>query len=415
MKKPTLLLFSDCFTFGGSEYVVVNILRSSYIKSQYELHFAYREHKEYSYYVDKLLSNEQCIKLHPLKLWSNDTLFHKINTKVRNRYLRYIIKFPMWLVAHIGPYKWNNKCVFRKLLSEINVDLIHINNGGYPAAETCLYLALCASELGIKNIFQVNNRATPMIKNRRDVKVGKSVSLFLTATECARKELSINRHFDINKITTLFNAVEDPIPLRSKEEVRRELGITQYDFIITEVALLEKRKGQIPLLKAMLKLKERNETLYNLTTILLVGNGEDEGEIREFIESHELDKKIKMLGYRLDYIDLVNASDVFALPSLFNEDMPLSILTAMALSKPILSSKLAGIPEEVEDNVNGCLADPLSPSFVSDMACFIEKIYKNKEAYGKASLIRYKSLFCRNIYENKLIKLYNSLIYKDGK
>lgn len=411
--KKEVLIYSDCFTFGGSEYVAINILKSPLIQSVFNLHFAYREHKEYSYYVNKLLSKEKCLKLHPLKLWSNDTLFHTINTKVRNRHLRYIIKLPMWLVAHIGPYKWNNKYVFRKLLSEINVDLIHINNGGYPAAETCLYLALCASELGIKNIFQVNNQATPMIKNRRDIKVEKSVNLFLTATECARKELSLNRHFDINKISTLFNAVEDPIPFRSKDEVRRELGITQDDFIITEVALLEKRKGQIPLLKAMLELKNLNESLYNITTILFVGNGEDERKICEFIESHGLEKKVKMLGYRLEYIDIVNASDVFALPSLFNEDMPLSILTAMALSKPILSSKLAGIPEEVEDNINGCLADPLSPSFVSDIACLIEKIYNNKEAYGKASLIRYKSLFCREIYENKLIKLYNSIIYED--
>ena len=412
MKKPTLLLFSDCFTFGGSEYVVVNILRSSYIKSQYELHFAYREHKEYSYFVDKILGNVSDIYLHPLKIWSNGTLFHKINLRVSNKYIRYGLKLPMWLIAHSGLYEWNNKRVFKNFLRYQlhSVDLVHINNGGYPASESCLYFAICAKSLGIKNLMQINNGALPAKINKRDLRVGNSVSLFVTATEFARKELAANRHFDINKITTLFNAVETPTPCKNRSDVLQELSINPSCFVITEVALLEKRKGQIPFLKALLRLKEINIKLYEKIVVVFVGNGEDEDLIKNFVKDNNLNNQVKLLGYRLDYIDIINASDVYALPSLFDEDMPLSILSAMALSKPILSTKLAGIPEEVEDGINGYLADPNSLTYNTDMACLIDKIYNNRDKLGKASLERYNKLFSRDIYEKKLLGIYSDLI-----
>lgn len=408
--KKKLLLYSDCFTFGGSEYVAVNILKSNFIQSYYELHFAYRDHEEYSCYVKRLFENEGSVHIHPLKIWSNGTLFHKINLKIRNKYLRYAVKLPMWLVAQTGLYEWNNKRVFRRFLSEHKVDLVHINNGGYPASESCLYFSMCAKEMGVKNILQINNRATPARINRRDNTVGQSVDLFLTATEYAREELSTNRHFNLDRIITLFNAVDVPIPQKKKDKVCEELSISPNKFIITEVALLEKRKGQIPLLKALLNLKEINNELYEKTIIILVGNGEDEDVIVKFIKENKLEDKVKLLGYRLDYIDIVNASDVFALPSIFNEDMPLSILSAMALSKPILSSKLAGIPEEVEDGVNGYLADPQSSAFEYNLACLIEKVYNKKEILGKASFDRFNKYFRRDIYETKLLNIYKSLI-----
>ncbi len=412
MDKPRLLLYSDCFTFGGSEYVVINILRSRILQSHFDMHFAYREHREYTLFVHKLLGNESNITLHPLKIWSNDTLFHMINSNFHNGFIRHLIKLPLWLLSRSGLYEWNNKKVFKRFITrELPIiNLVHINNGGYPASESCLYFAMCAYENGIKSVFQVNNRATPAKPNKRDKKVKDSVNLFITASENARVELSKNRRFDINKIIPLFNAVETPYANKTRKEICNELMIKPESFIITEVALLEKRKGQIPFLKAYLKFKEINPDLFEKSIILLVGSGEDERVILEFVNENKLGDKVRLLGYRIDYIDIINASDVFALPSLYNEDMPLSILTAMALSKPILSTKVAGIPEEVEDGVNGYLADPKSLTYENDMAYLIDEIYHNKDKLGKASLERFNRLFSRDIYERKLLGIYNDLI-----
>lgn len=413
--KKKLLIFSDCFTFGGSEYVVVNILKSKNIQAYFDLIFAYREHREYNFYVNRLLSEERNVSLVPIKIWSNATFFHNINKKIKNKYLRYLIKLPMWLLSQIGPYEWNNNRLFRKLLREIKPDLIHVNNGGYPASESCLYLTICAKKNGIKNILQINNCALPIsFKSRRDKKVEKSTDAFITATEYARKELAQNRHFDINKIITLFNAVDLPHPQKKRDLVCKELGINPDNFIITEVALLEQRKGQIPFLKSLLELEKIDKVLYDKTIILLVGNGEDESAIRNFISLQKLESKVLLLGYRMDYIDIVNASDVFALPSLYNEDMPLSILSAMALSKPILSSNIAGIPEEVKDGINGYLVDPLSTSFEYDIAICIIRTFNNLETFGNASFVLYSNNFNRKIYETQLLHIYNSIIQSNN-
>lgn len=268
---------------------------------------------------------------------------------------------------------------------------------------------------GIKNILQINNCALPIsFKSRRDKKVEKSTDAFITATEYARKELAQNRHFDINKIITLFNAVDLPHPQKKRDLVCKELGINPDNFIITEVALLEQRKGQIPFLKSLLELEKIDKVLYDKTIILLVGNGEDESAIRNFISLQKLESKVLLLGYRMDYIDIVNASDVFALPSLYNEDMPLSILSAMALSKPILSSNIAGIPEEVKDGINGYLVDPLSTSFEYDIAICIIRIFNNLETFGNASFVLYSNNFNRKIYETQLLHIYNSIIQSNN-
>ena len=93
-------------------------------------------------------------------------------------------------------------------------------------------------------------------------------------------------------------------------------------------------------------------------TLLLIGSGPDEKKMIKFINDNKLEDKVILLGFRNDYIDYLNAADVSVLPSLFNEDMPLINMSAMSLSKPIVSTYVAGIPEEVENKVTGVLVDP---------------------------------------------------------
>lgn len=407
MKKYRVLLFSDCPTFGGSEYVVVNILRSQFLRNYFEFHFVYRKHKEYTAYVDKLLSNEHEIILYPLKLWSNDSLFYKINQLFHNQYVRYCIKAPFWMISYLGLYGWHNKKVITNFLRVAPTpDVIHINNGGYPGAETCRHFSISAGKLNIRSLFQVNNCAGPARKTKMDLEVENNTIFFLTASKYAKSVLARNKGFCLEHIKTLYNAVDEPIILTSKDDIYKDLGIDSNDIVITEVALMEKRKGHIPLLKAILVLKENNSELYKKIKLLIIGKGEEEKNIRRLVSENNMEDHVYLLGYRNNYIDYINASDIFVLPSLYNEDMPLSILSAMALSKPIVSTKVAGIPEEVKDGENGYLADPVSLNFVNELARCLIFAYQKREQLGEQSRIRYDNLFSRSLYENKLKDLY---------
>lgn len=417
-KKPTILIYSDCYTFGGSEYVVVNILKSKKLNESFNFMFAYRFNKEYYAFVNKLFSKEEQRCFYPLKLLSTDSLFTRISSYTSiNKYIRYIIlralkSYDTFIKRFSIDEYFNNRQIRRFLLAhQGQIDAIHINNGGYPAAKSCLLFAICSREVGIKAFMQVNNCAVETTtKCRLDCDVEDSVSFFLTASDYCRKALSNNRKFDISKIITLHNSVETPVLNKNKEDVLTDLGISSNAYVVSEVALLEYRKGQAQLLEALMILKNKNIEIFDRIVLVLVGDGPEEARLRKFIVENDLSDKVLMLGYRLDYIDIINASDVYVLPSLCYEDMPLSILSAMALSKPIVSTNIAGIPEEVADGINGYLVDPNKESFIDDLSENLAKIYYCKDIMGSKSFEIYRNEFARDRYENKMGDLYKSMI-----
>src|SRR5206468_3933807 len=64
------------------------------------------------------------------------------------------------------------------------------------------------------------------------------------------------------------------------------------------------------------------------------------------------------LGYRADAKDLYPAMDIFALSSL-REGLPNALLEAMAMEVPVVATRIAGIPQLVQDGQNGLLVEPL--------------------------------------------------------
>lgn len=61
-----------------------------------------------------------------------------------------------------------------------------------------------------------------------------------------------------------------------------------------------------------------------------------------------------------DIIELYRTADIFVLPSL-SEGIPVAIMEAMAMQLPVISTRITGIPEIVEDMVNGFLVNPKDP------------------------------------------------------
>lgn len=420
MKKPTVLIYSDCYTFGGSEYVVVNILKSKELRESFNFLFAYRYSREYFSFVNKIFPEEELQGFYPIRLLTTDSLYPRISARTSlNKYVRYLlyksVKIYGSILYGLQLDEYFNKWRISKFLSihGKEIDMVHINNGGYPAAKSCLLFAICARRHGLKSFMQVNNCADESLsKSLFDQEVESSLNFFLTASEYCRKALASNRFFDINNIVTLHNSVEEPTVKKSRDEVLIELGIKTDAYVISNVALLEYRKGQIPLLQALLMLKEKQKQVFDKICLLLVGNGADEAKITHFINGNQLADNVRMLGYRMDYLDIINASDVFVLPSVCYEDMPLTIMSAMALGKPIVSTRIAGIPEEVDDGVNGYLVDPEKETFVQDLSDSLAMAYMNKAEMGQKSRELFEQKFTRKKYEKEIEQLYSSLIEK---
>ena len=93
----------------------------------------------------------------------------------------------------------------------------------------------------------------------------------------------------------------------------------------------------------------------------MVGSGPDLSEFTARTAALGLTERLIFLGYRDDVPDLLQAADLFVLPS-HSEGTPLSILEAMAARCAVVATNVGGIPEIVEDGQTGCLVPARRPA-----------------------------------------------------
>ena len=121
---------------------------------------------------------------------------------------------------------------------------------------------------------------------------------------------------------------------------------------LVSVGRLTEQKGQLLLLQALGVLHDRGRDFH----LTLVGDGELRADIEQLIEALNLRGKVALVGWA-DEADVrrhLLAARALVLPS-FAEGLPVVIMEALALGRPVISTYVAGIPELVEDGVNGWL------------------------------------------------------------
>lgn len=143
--------------------------------------------------------------------------------------------------------------------------------------------------------------------------------------------------------------------------VRAELGISTGQPIIGTVGNLFAVKGQTYLLRAC----KTVASIYPNFVLLVAGEGEQLGPLEKEASDLGISGNVRFLGFRDDVPSLLQAMNVFVLPSL-SEGLPLSVLEAFALQKPVVATNVGGIPEIVQDGATGYLVPPRNPEALAE-------------------------------------------------
>jgi N-acetyl-alpha-D-glucosaminyl L-malate synthase BshA len=115
------------------------------------------------------------------------------------------------------------------------------------------------------------------------------------------------------------------------------------------------------------------------TRLTLVGDGPDRHSIEKLIEQLHLGRSVTLTGFRNDVANIFRCSDVGVLCS-ETESAPLTLLEGMSCGIPMVATSVGGIPEIVQDGVNGLLVPPKQPE---ELAEAILKLVKNGKLRGK--------------------------------
>lgn len=114
------------------------------------------------------------------------------------------------------------------------------------------------------------------------------------------------------------------------------------------VAVLERRKRHLELLRALAPLLARNEDLF----LVLAGDGPERPEIERFVQEKGIGERVRILGFREDVDRVVAGCDICVFASQ-REGLPRSVVQYVIAGKPVVASALPGIERVIRDGENG--------------------------------------------------------------
>lgn len=154
----------------------------------------------------------------------------------------------------------------------------------------------------------------------------------------------INREF--------FRPVADPA---SKKKLQEALGIEGNGKLLVYMGRVSYEKSIDQVVKAMALVVKTNPDV----NLLIVGDGPERNNLEKLTDDLGLNNNVKFLGflYNQTLLETLQASDILLTASK-TENMPLSVLESMAVGLPVIAAAALGIPELVQNNVNGYLVKP---------------------------------------------------------
>ncbi len=254
------------------------------------------------------------------------------------------------------------------IIKEVHPDVVHLNSS--KAGGTG---ALIARLLGVPRIiFTAHGWAFLEKRNF----IWRSIVWFLSyVTAILVHEIilvSENDHkhtrmpFVMYKCSVIHTAVPQ-IPFLPRTEARYmlfshdEQSLHAHNLWLVTIAELTQNKN----IKTAIEAVKSHNALNNIKIFYtVIGEGELRSELEAFIKDKHLETYVKLAGYVQDARNLLNAFDVFLLPS-HKEGMPYVILEAGACGIPVIASNVGGIPEIIADHVSGILINSKSASSIT--------------------------------------------------
>ncbi|GAB3779954.1 glycosyltransferase [Spirosoma horti] len=179
--------------------------------------------------------------------------------------------------------------------------------------------------------------------------------------------------------SVIFNGIDMTRFRRNQpfKDVRTPYNIPASHTVVVFMARMTVQKDPITMLKAFKYVADQHQDI----TLLLIGQGDLDQDVLNTIDQNGLQKRVVRDGFRLDVADVLNASDIYCLPSHW-EGQPIGLIEAMAMGKAVIATHVDGSKELVQDGVNGLLIDPQQPR---QLANAIERLHTDHQLREKVA------------------------------
>ena len=217
-------------------------------------------------------------------------------------------------------------------------------------------------------------------------------------------------HADPARVKVVYNAVDWSAlhTTTTRDEMRAALGVPASAHVITIIARLTEQKGHRVLFDALASTPALRDA-----HLVIVGDGELRAPLVAQAEGLGLAARTHFTGSRRDLGNLLAATDVFVMPSLW-EGLPLSLVLAMGAALPVVATRVAGIPEVVEHGRTGLLVEAGDAQALGAALGALATDAELCTRLGDAACAFVRPRFGADEYVSAVTGLYDSLLAAKG-
>jgi glycosyltransferase involved in cell wall biosynthesis len=298
--------------------------------------------------------------------------------------------------------------LLRSLLIDGKIELFHAHNG-----RTALWAAMAKCAVSRGRVIATQHFLHPAHAERNGIGGAASRLGHYWLNQTLDHVIAISNAVRIGalqrggirsrKISVVHNGIRDPnrSRLRSPREIREALGIGNAPLLVC-TARLQPEKDVATLIRAVQRLPSPRPFC------VIAGEGSERTRLEIEIRCRNLADCVKLAGFQTDPLSLINAADLFILPSLA-EPFGLVILEAMALGKPVIATRAGGPPEIVTDNFTGLLVPPENDEAMATAIRMLLADPEKANAMGRNGRERFLEHFTIDQMVNAIAPIYESL------
>jgi glycosyltransferase involved in cell wall biosynthesis len=213
--------------------------------------------------------------------------------------------------------------------------------------------------------------------------------------------------FGAERLEVVYNSVEMPVgdAAADRLRIRREFGLDDNNLLIGTAGRLTPVKAYDQFLLAAKEIAGESPR----ARFLIAGDGPLGDELKSQAKQLGLAEKVIFPGFRNDMPAVIAAMDLFVMSSL-HEGIPVVLLEAMALARPVVVTAVGGIVEVVQDGRSGRLVQPGNARELAEACKKLIRDPDSRTRLGLAAADRVRSEFTRQNQSRRLIEVYGTMI-----
>ncbi len=224
----------------------------------------------------------------------------------------------------------------------------------------------------------------------------------VVAVAATQRDHLVRDGYPPGAIRVIPNGVADDPPVRDRTQLRAELGVPPGAFLAVLVAALRPEKQATVFVEQVAAAHAAEPAVRGL----VVGHGPDAELVAR--AAGRSGGAVRMAGFRTDPVDIMHAADVVCLTSAV-EALPMSVLEAMSVARPVIATRVGGVPELVADGETGILIAFDRPS---DMAAALVGLARDPARavrLGRAGRARQQRVFSIEAMTRRYAELLGAL------